>query len=187
MPRSGADARHRLQLAALELFKKNGFETTTAAGIAAQAGVTERTFFRHFADKREVLFDGEDAFREALVEGVREAPAQLAPMAALLSSFRLVAPLLEQNRTFSEPRRSVIARTPALQERLSAKTARLVKALSDALHGRGVGTASATLAAELGMAVLHNAANGWLDDPGSTIEDHLERAYAEMQSLTSMT
>ena len=87
MPRSGADARHRLQLAALELFKKNGFETTTAAGIAAQAGVTERTFFRHFADKREVLFDGEDAFREALVEGVREAPAQLAPMAALLSSF----------------------------------------------------------------------------------------------------
>ncbi len=169
------------------MFKQNGFEATTAAGIAAHAGVTERTFFRHFADKREVLFDGEDAFRQALVEGVRWAPAQLAPMAALLSSFRSVAPLLEQNRAFSEPRRSVISRTPALQERLSAKTAGFVRALSDALNKRGVGTASATLAAEVGIAVFHSAVNGWLDDPGSTIEDHLERAYDEMQSLTLMT
>ena len=187
MPRSGADARHRLQLAALELFRKNGFEATTAAGIAAHAGVTERTFFRHFADKREVLFDGEDALRQALVDGVRRAPGQLAPMAALLASFRSVAPLLEQNRAFSEPRRSVISRTPALQERLAAKTAGFVRALSDALARRGAGAAPATLAAEVGMAVFHRAANGWLDDPGSTFEDQLDHAYAEMQGLTLLT
>ena len=184
MPRNGADARHRLQRAALQLFEMNGFEATTAAEIAARAGVTERTFFRHFADKREVLFDGEDVLREALADGVRRAPAKLAPMAALFSSFRSVASLLEQGRGFSEPRRSVIACTPALQERLSAKTSRLVTALSDALCARGVHTTSATLAAEIGMAVFHNAANGWLDDPSSTIEAHLHRAFAETQDLT---
>ena len=46
----------RLQKAALELFATRGFEQTTATEIAQSVGLTERTFFRHFSDKREVLF-----------------------------------------------------------------------------------------------------------------------------------
>src|SRR5271154_561564 len=102
MPRSGADARRRLQQAALELFREHGYEATTTAEIAARAGVTERTFFRHFPDKREALFDGEDTFRAALTDAVLAAPEELDPMGALLSAFRSLERTLEDNRPFSE-------------------------------------------------------------------------------------
>src|SRR5580698_2813907 len=125
MPRSGEDARRRLRQAALELFQERGYDATTAAEIAAKAGVTERTFFRHFPDKREALFDGEDVFRDALRDGVLAAPADLGAMAALLCAFRSVEGMIAENRAFSEPREALIARTPALQERVLTKTAGL--------------------------------------------------------------
>ena len=74
MPRNGDEVRKRLQWAALELYRERGYEETTAAEIAAKAGVTERTFFRHFPDKREVLFDGDAAFTEEVTTAVRNAP-----------------------------------------------------------------------------------------------------------------
>jgi hypothetical protein len=58
MTRWEPNARGRLEQAALALYGERGFENTTVAEIAARAGLTERTFFRHFADKREVLFAG---------------------------------------------------------------------------------------------------------------------------------
>jgi AcrR family transcriptional regulator len=137
MPRSGQEARLRLRQAALELFQERGFDATTTAEIAARAGVTERTFFRHFPDKREALFDGEQAFRDALADGVLAAPADLDPMGALFWSFRSVEQTLMHNRPFSEPRHALIARTPALQERVLMKTAGLIDAL--AAHWRTVG------------------------------------------------
>lgn len=185
MPRNGAAARRRLQQAALELFQERGYDTTTTAEIAARAGVTERTFFRHFPDKREALFDGEEAFRDDLAAGVLAAPEDLGPMEALLWTFRSVMPLLEQNRAFSEPRQQVIARTPALQERMRTKTAGLVGALSAALRRRGVDEDLATLAAHMGMAVFSQAATTWLDDPAADLEAHLERAYADLRRLVS--
>ena len=100
MPRSGLETRRRLQHATLELFQQQGYDTTTTAEIAARAGVTERTFFRHFTDKREALFDGEEAFRNVLTETVVSAPDDMGPMAALLHAFRSVEPLLLQNRPF---------------------------------------------------------------------------------------
>ncbi|MDE3177201.1 MAG: helix-turn-helix transcriptional regulator, partial [Pseudomonadota bacterium] len=75
MPRSGEDSRRRLQKAAFDLFEERGYDQTTAAEIAARAGVTERTFFRHFPDKKEVLFAGEAAFRATLTAAVAAAPA----------------------------------------------------------------------------------------------------------------
>src|SRR5271154_2258351 len=128
MPRSGADARRRLQQAALELFRERGYEATTTAEIAARAGVTERTFFRHFPDKREALFDGEDAFRAALTDAVLAAPHGATPLAALLFAFRTVEQTLQNNRPVTEPRQAVIARTPALQERVRTKTSGLTDA-----------------------------------------------------------
>jgi AcrR family transcriptional regulator len=130
MPRNAEPARRRLQQATLELFRERGYDATTTAEIAARAGVTERTFFRHFPDKREALFDGEEAFRDALTDAVAGAPEGLAPMDALLCAFRSVEPLLERNRPFTEPRQEIIARTPALQERVLTKTANLIGALA---------------------------------------------------------
>ncbi|HXQ11662.1 MAG TPA: helix-turn-helix domain-containing protein [Caulobacteraceae bacterium] len=187
MPRSGEDARRRLQQAALELFRERGYEATTTAEIAARAGLTERTFFRHFPDKREALFDGEDAFRAALSEAVLAAPEDLNPMGALLLAFRSVERVLEGNRSFSGPRQAVIAQTPALQERMRTKTAGLVSALSAALRRRGLEDGAATLAAQVGIAAFGYAASAWIDDPAPGLDAHLTRAFDELHDLSSAT
>ena len=128
MPRNGEQVHRRLQQAALELFRERGFDQTTAAEIAARAGVTERTFFRHFPDKREILFNGEASLRTALTNAVADAPADLEPLQALLFAFHAVEAMLEENRPFSEPRHQVIAAVPALRERELAKVAALTTA-----------------------------------------------------------
>jgi AcrR family transcriptional regulator len=184
MPRSGADARRRLQQAALELFRERGYEATTTAEIAARAGVTERTFFRHFPDKREALFDGEDAFRAALTDGVLAAPEGAQPMDALLSAFRSVEQTIKNNRPITEPRQAVIAQTPALQERVLTKTAGLTAALSEALSRRGVERGLAMLAAQVGMAAFAYATRAWFYEPEPGLDSHLTRAFAALQTLS---
>lgn len=185
MPRSGDEARRRLRQATLELFAERGYEATTTAEIAARAGVTERTFFRHFPDKREALFDGEEAFRDALRDAVLAAPQDLGPMDALLVAFRSVQGVLEANRAFSEPRAAVIAQTPALRERVLTKTAGLVDALSGALRRRGVEEAVASLAAQVGMAAFSHAANAWFHDPKTGLDEHLTHAFEALQGLAA--
>jgi len=171
----------------LELFAERGYEATTTAEIAARAGVTERTFFRHFPDKREALFDGEDAFRTALSDGVLAAPKGLDPMGALHFAFCSVERMLADNRGFSVPRAAVIGQTPALQERVLTKTAGLIEALSAALRQRGVEPAIAALAAHVGMAAFGYATNAWFQEPAVGLETHLTRAFDALQSLSSPT
>src|SRR6202008_1402787 len=88
MPRSAEPVRRHLQIAALDLYRKQGYEATTAADIAAKAGVTERTFFRHFPDKRDVLFSGDTVLTEVLTTAVREAAPELGPWETLFRAFR---------------------------------------------------------------------------------------------------
>lgn len=184
MPRDGRPARQRLQQAALELYEEQGFDRVTTAEIAARAGVTERTFYRHFADKREVLFDGESLMRDALVAGVAGAPADLAPLPALLRSFRAVVPMLEANRPFSEPRHRVIVATPALREREQAKAAALTEALTAALRERGVSESTASLAAQIGMAAFAHAAAIWLRQPDRNADRLICDIFEELRALT---
>ncbi|NUP67685.1 MAG: TetR family transcriptional regulator [Nonomuraea sp.] len=185
MPRSGAQARRRLQQAALELYRERGFDQTTTAEIAARAGVNERTFFRHFPDKREVLFDGEADLREALTLAVAEAPDGLQPFEILLLAFSKAARILEDNRPFSEPRLEVIAATPALRERDLAKAALISDALAQALRRRGVPGRLAALAAQTGWATFHQAAQAWIDDPSQSLDTHLRQAFDDLRVLSS--
>ena len=175
--------RDRLVGAALALFRAHGYDRTTAAQIAARAGVTERTFFRHFPDKREVLFDGEARVRAALTAAIAEAPAELGPIAMLFRAFRAFAPMLEANRAYSEPRHQVIAATPALHERELAKVAALTEALAGALRARDVAELSATLAADAGMVAFVQATLAWLNDPEVSFDDRLELAGRELKAL----
>ena len=177
------DVRTRLREAALELFREHGYDRTTAAGIAARAGVTERTFFRHFPDKREVLFDGEPQVRAALTTSIAEAPGGLGPIAMLFRAFRAFAPMLEANRAYSEPRHQVIAAIPALHERELAKIAALTQALAGALRARGVAELSAVLAAHAGMVAFIQASLAWLDDPEVSFGERLECAGRELKVL----
>ncbi|MFD7134485.1 TetR family transcriptional regulator [Streptomyces sp. NPDC059894] len=185
MPRSGVEARRRLQQAALELYRERGFDQTTTAEIAARAGVNERTFFRHFPDKREVLFDGEADLRAALMQEVAEAPDGLQPLEVLLCAFRKAGRILEDNRPFSEPRLAIIAVTPALRERDLAKAASLTDAVAEALRQRGVADRLAGLAAQTGWAAFHHAAQAWIDDPSQSLNVHLSRAFDDLRALSA--
>lgn len=185
MPRDGGPARERLQQAALELYEQHGFDQVTTAEIAARAGVTERTFYRHFADKREVLFSGEAALRDALVAGVADAPRTLAPLPALLWSFRSLVPLLEGNRRVSEPLQRVIAATPALRERAQAKSAILIDALAAALRDRDVPEPTASLAARIGMAAFNHIGAIQLRHPDERLDKLLLDTFEDLCALTA--
>jgi len=185
MPRNGEDVRKRLQWAALELYRDRGYEETTAAEIAAKAGVTERTFFRHFPDKREVLFDGDVAFSKALTSAVRHASPSLGPWDTLFLAFNSVKHMFVENRPFSEPRQRVIARSPALQERAMAKTRSLIAGLNTALCERGTPALQANLAAQMGMAALGHAVAAWFADGASDLGEHIAMAFDEVRNLSS--
>ncbi len=183
MAKEELDVHARLQRAALELFRERGYDRTTAAEIAARARVTERTFFRHFADKREVLFDGEAKLRAALTASISDAPGGLGPIDTLFRAFRSVQSALEDNRPFSKPRHEVISNTPALHERELAKMAGLADALAAALKARGVADLPAVLAAWTGMAAFAQATVAWLDDPRLGLGERLDLAHRELKAL----
>jgi AcrR family transcriptional regulator len=185
VPRSRDDVSRRLKRAALELYRERGYDRTTTAEIAARAGVTERTFFRHFPDKREVLFDGEAALHAALSAAIAQAPESMGPMEVLLLTFRSIEKLLEDNRPLTEPAQAIIARTPALQERALAKTASTTAAVAEALRRRGVEASLATLAAGAGMAVFSHAARAWFEDPSVSLGTYLERAFQALDGLSA--
>lgn len=162
MGRWEPNSRGRLQEAALALFAERGFDQTTAAEIAARAGLTERTFFRHFADKREVLFGGAGLLEKQILAGVIGAPAAAGPLEAMSQGLDSAAEMLgETRRDLACHRQAVIAANPELRERELAKLAHYAAAITTALRDRGVNEQQANLAAETGMTVLRLAMQRW--------------------------
>lgn len=168
MARWEPDARGRLERAAMELYLERGFEQTTVAEIAERAGLTERTFFRHFADKREVLFGGASLLEELMVGAVLAAPAGVPALQALGSALQAPVPVFEEMRPWSRRRQRVIAANPELQERELVKMAKLSGALAGALHQRGITEPTASLAAQSAVAVFRVAYEQWSDGPDGT-------------------
>ena len=177
--------RSRLQTAAVELFLAQGFEQTTAAQIAESAGLTERTFFRHFTDKREVLFEGQEHFQQVFVDGAAEPPRGEAPLVLVSAALALAAALFPQERREgSRLRQRVIAANPALQERELLKLAGVAAALAAALRERGVHEPSATLAAESGLTVFTVAFGQWLaEGEERPLEQVVGAVLAELTTL----
>jgi AcrR family transcriptional regulator len=159
------DSTGRLREAALELYAERGFDQTTAAQVAARAGLTERTFFRHYADKREVLFAGSAFLQQELVRGVEEAPDGAGALDAVGHGLQAAAGLLGQSRRdLTAKRNAVIAANPELRERELSKLADYAAAVAEVLRRRGVAGPQATLAAEAGMTVLRVAIEEWAND-----------------------
>jgi AcrR family transcriptional regulator len=161
MARWEPNARSRLAQAALELYVQRGYEQTTVADIAEQAGLTERTFFRHFADKREVLFAGGDHLREALVTALDGVPDTAAPLDAVAAALEAVVPFFA-DREWSKKRQAIITANPELQERELIKLASLASALADGLRRRGIKDPAASVAAEAGIAAFRVAFERWV-------------------------
>jgi AcrR family transcriptional regulator len=192
MTRWEPNARGRLELAALELYGERGYDQTTVAEIARRAGLTERTFFRHFADKREVLFYGSGMLQDGLVKGIEDAPAGLAPIDAIGASLEAVAASLEERRDLARQRQAIVGATPELQERELIKLAKLSAALAGAMRRRGVTDPGASLAAEAGVAVFRVAFQRWVGQPGDSgapggesLAQLIRQSLAELKAVTA--
>ncbi|MBL1104256.1 TetR family transcriptional regulator [Streptomyces sp. 5-8] len=163
MGRWEPNARERLAEAALELYSERGYEQTTVAEIAKRAGLTERTFFRHYADKREVLFAGSGDLQELFVRSVAGAPEDAAAIDALAFGLDAVGEVFADRRAFARTRHAVITANAELRERELIKLASLSAALADTLRRRGVTEPAASLAAEAAVAVFKIGFERWIE------------------------
>jgi AcrR family transcriptional regulator len=186
MSRWKPDAPGRLMAAAIELFQEQGYEATTVAEIAERAGLTKRTFFRHFGDKREVLFSGSEELQRLWLGGVVGAPPDADAMSAVMAGLDPVAEMFEPRHAFAGLRSTIIAENPELQERELIKLQRLAEAVKAALVTRGVSAHAAILAAQMGVTVFHVAFADWVaqDDP-STFRRLMDESLEELRAVTA--
>ena len=169
----------------MELYSERGFEQTTVAAIAERAGLTERTFFRHFADKREVLFQGSAALNELMTATVAQAPPELPPLDTAVLAIEALGEVINQ-RDFSRERQRIIDANPELQERELTKLAAMAVTLTAALQQHGVPQPAATLAAESAIAIFRVAFGRWIsEDNHSELAELVRDSLAELKSLTA--
>ena len=186
MTRWEPGGRGRLELAALALYGERGFENTTVAEIAARAGLTERTFFRHFADKREVLFSGADALQELLVSNVAGAPGSIAAIDAVGAAVEAAGALLQERGAYARQRAAIIAANAELRERELIKLASLASAIAEALRQRGVADPAASLSAEAGIAVFRIAFERWVDETNQRdLPELIRDSLDELKAVTA--
>ncbi|GAA0926895.1 helix-turn-helix domain-containing protein [Pseudonocardia zijingensis] len=169
MPRWQPNARERLERAALELFAEQGYDDTTADQIAAAAGLNRSTFFRHFRDKREVLFGGRDTLAARLAESIENAPASLTVLEAIEAAFAHVATdtFAAERRDLAPRRLAIVASNPEFRERELLKRHDITTAVAAALRARGVNEPAATVAAELATLTFSRAVAEWAEPGGA--------------------
>jgi AcrR family transcriptional regulator len=182
MARWEPNARERLERAALALFIERGYDATTVAEIADRAGLTKSTFFRHFADKREVLFGERDAMAERFSDAIRTAAPEATTAGCLAAALESVAAAFTAERhDLARQRQAVIAAHSELQERELLKQARVGSAMVDALRARGADDTTARLAAEMGVLALTTAFGRWAEPDNR--QPYTEIAHAALRDL----
>jgi len=190
MARWEPDARGRLEKAAMELFQERGYARTTVGDIAERAGVTERTYFRHFADKREVLFSGSKDLEQAIVDRVVSAPSEAAPLAVTVGAIEAVAALLQARRDFSDVRAryAIVTEHAEVRERELIKMASLATAVTKALHARSVSEPIASVVAECGITVFKVGFERWVSakKPGE-FAAHIRAAAEALRAASAST
>ncbi len=186
MPRWEPDASDRLWDAALSLFEERGYDATTVADIAGRAGLTKRSFFRHFADKREVLFAGSENLERLIVSAIEATPGAVEPLPAAVAGLQAGASWFDDVRDVARRRQRIIDANPELQERELLKLVSLAAAIGATLAARGVDGATATLAAEASVTVFRVAFGRWaLADDSGSLGAVLSSAFDQLQALTS--
>ncbi len=186
MGRWEPNADGRLREAAMALFVERGYEQTTVADIAARVGLTPRTFFRYFADKREVLFDGSEELQAQLLSALEQAPADETPMTLIERVFDAAAAMLGHHHDYATARHAVISSHVELRERELVKLATLALVLADALRRRGVPDPEAGLSAEAGMAVFRVAYKRWVAaDNQRSLPDLVRETFAQLRDVAA--
>jgi AcrR family transcriptional regulator len=188
MARWEPDARGRLEKAAMELFQKRGYAETTVEEIAAHASLTERTFFRYFTDKREVLFSGSKELEKAIIDGIESAPREASPLDVVVVAFEAAGAELQQRRdlNFVRARYALVKKHAEIQERELIKLASLAVAVTEALRTRGVAEPAASVAAEAGVAVFKIGFERWVSQrKPHDFSAHIREAAATLKLLTA--
>ncbi len=186
MTRWQPDSRGRLEQAALALFGERGYDNTTVAEIAERAGVTERTFFRHYADKREVLFAGAVLLKEALVNGITNAPDSASPIEVVVLAFEGTGEFFDGRRESARRRQAIVESSLELQERELIKMSTLALAIADALRQRGVTDPTASLAADTGITIFRAAFASWVrTSEGPTLAEVIRVSLEELRAVTA--
>jgi AcrR family transcriptional regulator len=186
MSRWKPDAAGRLIKAAITLFERQGYEETTVAEIAAAADLTKRTFFRYFADKREVLFSGSQELEQRWLEAVAAAPAEADPLAAATAGFDSVAEMFIERHEFAQIRSRIIDSHPELQERELIKLQNLAGAIESGLVARGVSHNPAIFAAQTAVTVFHVGFARWVtEDDAAGFRRLLDESLEELRAVTS--
>jgi AcrR family transcriptional regulator len=188
MSRWQPGARERLERSALELFTEQGFAETTVPQITERAGLTTRTFFRHFADKREVLFAGEEHLPDLVARITAEAPAELGPIEVITHCLEQAAQTLfsADRLDYMRARRAVIASDEGLRERELRKLEAVTEAMCGAFRERGADELAATLAARTGVAIFRAALGRWVDGNGDPpLSKVVAQTLAAFRGLTA--
>lgn len=174
--------------AAVDLFADQGYDATTVSEIAERAGgLSKMTFFRHFPDKREVLFAGQDKMGQLLADVIAAAPGSATPLQAVGAGLDALAALhANDQREFAVRVRAAIVGNAELRERAVAKRFALTEAAAVALEKRGVPDLTAGLAAELGIRAYYRAYEQWADSPGEqTLADFARRSLSELRAASA--
>jgi AcrR family transcriptional regulator len=185
MGRWQPNAQQRLEEAAMELFGERGYDHTTVEEIAAQAGLTERTFFRYFKDKREVLFSRSKDLEKLMVDAVVGAPATAPPLHAVASALEATSALFEKRRAHARKRQALIVAHAELQERELIKLAGLASAVAESLCQRGVERAASSLIAEAGIAIFKSAFERWVRGGKHDLAHHIRAVLGELRLATA--
>lgn len=190
VPRWPEDSRSRLVDAAMSLFGEHGYSGTTVDDIAARAGVTARTFFRHFADKEEVLFADDDTLLPVLLASISATPGPIAADALMLHTLTTLADVMQPQRSELVARQRIIDTDVSLTGRELAKQARWQHGVSATLIERGFDPDDAEILAAVGFAIFVRALHAWLaDDTGpdlaDRIRDALPRARAVLDAIST--
>ena len=165
MARWEPNARERLERAAFALFAEQGYDDTTVEQIAAGAGLARSSFFRHYRDKREILFGEQDALASRLADSIKNAPARQTALEAIETAFAGIAAdwFTPERRDLVPARNSIVASHPELRERELLKLAGIKNAITAALRSRGIEEPSATVAAELAALTLSQTIASWAE------------------------
>jgi AcrR family transcriptional regulator len=168
----------------MALFAERGYAKTTVEDIAARAGLTERTFFNHFSDKREVLFAGSEQFVGGIVDAVRAAPKSEPPLDVVLQAYESTGAFFEQRRAFARKRSELIVAHPELQERELIKMMTLAVSVAEVLKQRGTAASAATLAAETGAAIFRVGFEQWVQDrKDRSLAFHMRAARRQLEGV----
>ena len=184
MPRWEPNARVRLVESALELFEEQGYDKTGVTEIAERAGLTKTTFFRHFPDKREVLFAGQEAHNELLADAVADAPEDATPLEMVEAALgALAATQPPERHAFNARWRAVVDVHSELQEREALKYVGYLAAINDALRRRSIPEVTAAVAADLGILAFRIAFTRWAQStPPPPLPELVHATLAEMHA-----